>query len=218
MIFQFWWRFSFGDISVLAIFQFWYYFSFGDLSVLGTYQFWWHFSFCDTSVLVTCQFWWTFSFGDISVPIFQFWWHQLWWHFSFGDISVLVTFQFWWHFSFGDISVLVTFQFWCHFSVGYISVLVIFHYFFGGGKVKSVWTEKNSSCFFPGGSSLRGRGFQTNQNILGHFLRIYSLEFYIERRGGDQFQQFKGTFPVHILWIRTHQSGKNVKKCSLFFN
>ena len=63
-------------------FQFWWHFSFGNISVLVTFQFRWHFSFIDISALVT------FSFGDISVLVsFQFWWHL-----SFGDIWVLVIF------------------------------------------------------------------------------------------------------------------------------
>ena len=72
--FQFWWPFSFSDISVLVTFQFWGHFSFGDI------QFWWHYSFGDL-----------FSFCDISVLVT----FQCWWHFIFGDTSVLVTFKFW---------------------------------------------------------------------------------------------------------------------------
>ena len=49
---QFWWNFSFGDISDLVTFQFWLHISFGDISVLVIFHFGWRISFRDISMFL----------------------------------------------------------------------------------------------------------------------------------------------------------------------
>ena len=62
MTFQFWWYYSFGDISVVLAYKFWWWFSFGDIWFLVTFQCWWYFSRWDLKKRV----WFSWNIGHIK--------------------------------------------------------------------------------------------------------------------------------------------------------